>query len=317
MDLDKIRNKLNMHKNYKDNIKIHNAYLKFCNEFKVLKGKFNIELDDCIKISLPKNIQLEYSQKQALEELVSLLTPWRKGPFDVFDIFIDSEWKSYIKYNHFAKHFNKDGKDLLKDKIVGDIGCNNAYYMFKMLSHKPKRLVGFEPSFKNKYQFLFINEFINSDIVFERLGIEHIRHYEHQFDVLFCLGVLYHRLDPISCLKDIKQSLSKGGVLFLDTLFVDDDPYCKGEVVLSPYPSYAKMKNVYLIPNKNALINWLKRAGFRDIQILHTAKTTTNEQRKTKYSFDESLCDFLDPLDSSKTVEGYPAPNRIYIKAML
>jgi len=317
MDLDKIRDELELHKNYKDNIKIHNAYLNFCDEFKALEGKFDIELDDCIKISLHNDVVLSNTQKQALKDIIQILTPWRKGPFDVFDTFIDAEWKSYIKYNHFAKHFVADGKDLLQDKIVGDIGCNNAYYMFKMLSHKPKKLVGFDPSFKNKYQFLFVNEFIKSNIVFERLGVEHIRYYEHKFDVLFCLGVLYHRLDPISCLKDIKQSLNRGGVLFLDTLFVDDEPYCNNEVVLSPYPSYAKMKNAYLIPNKNSLINWLKRAGFRDIQILHTTKTTINEQRKTKYSFDESLSDFLDPLDSSKTIEGYPAPNRIYIKATL
>ncbi|HBY85223.1 MAG TPA: tRNA 5-methoxyuridine(34)/uridine 5-oxyacetic acid(34) synthase CmoB, partial [Colwellia sp.] len=35
-----------------------------------------------------------------------------------------------------------------------------------------------------------------------------------------------------------------------------------------------------------------------------------DEQRKTEWIDTESLQDFLDPNDSSKTIEGYPAPKR-------
>ncbi len=51
------------------------------------------------------------------------MKPWRKGPFQINDLFIDSEWQSQIKYNLLEPHFD------LKDKIVGDIGCNNGYYL--------------------------------------------------------------------------------------------------------------------------------------------------------------------------------------------
>ena len=38
--------------------------------------------------------------------------------------------------------------------------------------------------------------------------------------------------------------------------------------------------------------------------------TTTEEQRKTELMITESLEDFLDPTDPTKTIEGYQAPTR-------
>jgi tRNA (mo5U34)-methyltransferase len=43
--------------------------------------------------------------------------------------------------------------------------------------------------------------------------------------------------------------------------------------------------------------------------------TTADEQRKTEWIGSQSLTEFLDPNDHSKTIEGYPAPKRAYIKA--
>ena len=54
---------------------------------------------------------------------------------------------------------------------------------------------------------------------------------------------------------------------------------------------------------------------YKNIEVLASVITTKDEQRATIWSFDESLEEFLDPNDSSKTVEGYPAPKRVYIKA--
>ena len=43
--------------------------------------------------------------------------------------------------------------------------------------------------------------------------------------------------------------------------------------------------------------------------------TTLDEQRRTDWMRNESLADFLDPVDASKTIEGYPAPKRAIIIA--
>ena len=60
--------------------------------------------------------------------------------------------------------------------------------------------------------------------------------------------------------------------------------------------------------------NRCNRAGFEGFEVLETSVTDAKEQRKTSWIEGQSLEDFLDPNDSTKTVEGYPAPARVYVK---
>jgi tRNA (mo5U34)-methyltransferase len=258
--------------------------------------------DDVVAIDIEK---LTLQEAAAIEKTARLLKPWRKGPFRIGKLFIDSEWQSWIKYNLLAPHFNLTGK------VVGDVGCNNGYYLFRMLEQQPKKLVGFDPSAHYFTQFLFIERFIRSGITYEMLGVEHLAAYEHKFDVLFCLGVLYHRSDPIGALKSLYKGLRKGGELIIDTFMIDGEE----EVALTPKERYSKIPNIYFIPTINALKNWCHRAGFSKTEILAIKSTDTREQRKTEWIDSQSLEDFLDPENPEKTVEGYPAPKRVYLKA--
>ncbi|WP_310441248.1 tRNA 5-methoxyuridine(34)/uridine 5-oxyacetic acid(34) synthase CmoB [Sulfurimonas sp.] len=259
-------------------------------------GSWSVELGDAVTVSgnAPKNV----------EEVARVMMPWRKGPFKLFDVYIDSEWRSNIKYNLLRKHFN------LKDKRVADIGCNNGYYLFRMQEDKPKSLVGFDPSPLYKTQFDFINHFVKSSIVYELLGVEHLEFYEEKFDTIFCLGVLYHRSDPVGMLKSLYKGLDKEGEVILDTFYIEGEE----ELCLCPESSYSKIPNIYFVPTIKALKNWCLRAGFDSFEVLESSKTESSEQRKTSWIEGQSLEDFLDPNDSSKTVEGYPAPARVYVK---
>ncbi len=278
------------------NIKPKRDMFKLLPKFENLKIEFN----DTILI----DGEVSDSDKKIVNDVALALRPWRKGPFQIFETFIDTEWKSFIKYNLLKPYFN------LKDKKVADIGCNNGYYLFRMLEDKPKKLVGFDPSAIYKSQFDFLNYFIKSNIIFEMLGVEHLNIYKEKFDVIFCLGVLYHRSDPVSTLKSLAQGLEKNGELFLDTFIIDGEE----EVCLTPKSTYSKIPNIYFIPTISALKNWLNRAKFSDIEVLKVKKTDLNEQRNTSWILGESLNEFLeDGLE--KTVEGYPAPKRVYIKA--
>jgi len=248
---------------------------------------------------------LSTEQKEQFESVAKMLKPWRKGPFRIADLFIDSEWQSFIKYNLLEPHFDLEGK------IVGDIGCNNGYYLFRMLSQKPKKLVGFDPSALTYSQFMFLDRYIQSGIVYELLGVEHVDSYEHRFDLLFCLGVLYHRSDPVATLKSLYNGLNDGGELILDTFMIEGED----EIALTPAGRYSKIPNIYFIPTFNALRNWCMRVGFSEVELLEIRKTDHEEQRKTEWIDTQSLSDFLDSEDENKTVEGYPAPIRVYIKA--
>ena len=259
------------------------------------------------KITIGNSVEIDGSFTKEEEQLIyktaKSLMPWRKGPFRIGETFIDSEWQSFIKYNLLEPHFN------LEDKVVADVGCNNGYYMFRMLSQNPKKVVGFDPMALFNLQFNFINHFIKSDkLKFELLGVEHLPFYEEKFDTIFCLGVLYHRSDPIAMLKQLKQGLKQGGEAIIDTFIIEGEE----EIALTP-KRYAKMRNIYFIPTINSLTNWAEIAKFKEFELLEIRKTDLNEQRKTEWIEGESLNNFLNE-DGSKTIEGYPPPIRAYVK---
>ena len=263
----------------------------------------NIKVEDWVKIG--NSNTFGSTDNQTILDTAKILIPWRKGPFSIGEVDIDSEWQSNLKYNLLKKHFN------LKDKLVADVGCNNGYYMFRMLEDKPKKLVGFDPAPIYKLQFDFINYFVKSDIKYELLGVEHLEHYETKFDFIFMLGVLYHRADPIGSLKSLNRALNKNGEIIVDSFMIDGEE----DVALSPYDRYASIPNIYFIPTVNCFKNWLNRAGFTDIELIEITTTDDKEQRVTPWTFDMSLDDFRDPNDPTKTIEGYPAPKRAYLKA--
>ena len=266
-------------------------------------NSLEVKLHDWVTAGNSENITSD--ELSMLEKNLEAVIPWRKGPFNLCGVELDSEWQSNLKYNLLQKHFD------LKDKIVGDVGCNNGYYMFRMLEQKPKRLVGFDPSAIFKTQFDIVNHFIKSDIKYELLGVEHLEFYEHKFDMIFMLGVLYHRSDPIASLKSLNRALNKGGEIIVDSFMIDGED----EVALCPESRYAMIPNVYFLPTVNCFKNWLKRAGFTDIELIEITTTDDKEQRVTKWTFGMSLDDFRDPQDPTKTIEGYPAPKRAYLKA--
>ncbi|EAI3889646.1 tRNA 5-methoxyuridine(34)/uridine 5-oxyacetic acid(34) synthase CmoB [Campylobacter jejuni] len=276
----------------------HPLYAKI-QELKALNLACNFSLDDSVNLS---------TNSQAKDEILAIakeLKPWRKGPFKIDDLFIDTEWQSFIKFNILKPFMNE-----ISQKCVADIGCNNGYYMFKMLEFNPAKLIGFDPSIKYRLQFELINALAKTPIKYELLGVEDLPNYGLKFDVIFCLGVIYHRSDPIKMLKDLKAGLNKNGVVFLDTMYIEDER----EIALVPNKTYSKIPNIYFVPSISALKNWCKRAGFKEFEVLATKKTDENEQRKTEWIDSFSLENFLDPKDKNLTIEGYEAPKRVYIR---
>ena len=131
------------------------------------------------------------------------------------------------------------------------------------------------------------------------------------FDTVFSMGVLYHRRSPIDHLLDLKDTLLRGGELVLETLVVEGD----AQQVLVPEDRYAMMRNVWFLPSVPALELWLRRAGFVDVRCVDVSTTSVEEQRATDWMRFQSLPDFLDPADHSRTVEGLPAPTRAVLLA--
>lgn len=256
---------------------------------------------DTIRIGLHSDIPDE--DRSNLETQLRNLLPWRKGPFDLFGINIDTEWRSDWKWRRLEQHITP-----LTDRLVLDVGCGNGYFCWRMLGAGAKSVIGIDPLLLNVMQFLFIRKLYGSTppVFVLPLGIEDLPDNLKLFDTVFSMGVLYHRRSPIDHLLELKGCLKPGGELILETLIIDGDT----GVVLMPEDRYAGMRNVWFIPSSQTLISWLKRCGFFNIRLVDITTTTTEEQRSTTWMPYHSLKDNLDPINSTLTIEGLPAPKR-------
>ena len=246
---------------------------------------------------------LEENHSATIRESLLSLSPWRKGPFQIGSVTIDSEWRSDLKWNRL-----KDSIAPLQSRNVLDVGCGNGYYALQMSSAGAQTVIGIDPTILYVMQFRAVSRFTDAKRVFVLpLRLHELPHRSRIFDTTFSMGVLYHQRSPIDHLRQLKSTLRPGGQLVLETLFMPGNE----SSACTPTDRYARMRNVWLLPTVAELTTWLQRSGFVDVQIIDESVTTVDEQRSTEWMTFESLAEALDPADPSRTVEGWPAPRRV------
>lgn len=235
------------------------------------------------------------------------LAPWRKGPFDVGGVQIDAEWRSELKWARL-----NDAVAPLAGRNVLDVGCGNGYYALRIHEQGANAVLGIDPT------LLYVMQFLAVTYDSEPLPVKVLPLRMHElpdaprvFDTTFSMGVLYHQRSPIDHLRQLRGTLRPGGQLVLETIFMPGEE----SYACTPADRYARMKNVWLLPTLAELTTWLGRTGYRDVTVIDTSVTGIDEQRSTPWMTFESLAEALDPNDSSKTVEGWPAPRRVIVTA--
>lgn len=235
-----------------------------------------------------------------LSDALKAFHPWRKGPFCVFGQVIDTEWRSDWKWERVRPYLpNINGLRVL------DIGSGNGYFGWQLQLEGAKSILGVDPFLVYSLQCDVIRNYVGGRNRVLPVGVESIPPDLAAFDLVLSLGVLYHRKNPLAHLQAVRGATAPGGTVVVETLVT---PH--GVPSLSPGERYAKMRNVHTIPSVEQVMKWLREAEFVNAACVDLSATTTREQKTTEWMTFESLDRFLDPKDSSKTVEGYPAPIR-------
>jgi tRNA (mo5U34)-methyltransferase len=246
--------------------------------------------------------------REVIRQQLMRLHPWRKGPYEICGLKIDTEWRSDWKWARL-----QGAIEPLRGRLVLDVGCGNGYYAWRMVGEGARMVIGIDPTQLFLFQYAAIRHFLGQEapVHLLPLGIEDLPPNLQVFDTVFSMGVFYHRRSPFSHLTELKGCLRRGGELVLETLVIEGG---EGQVLV-PESRYAKMRNVWFIPSPQTLMSWLGRVGFRDVRLIDVSTTTTKEQRATPWMRFESLVDYLDVADRRLTVEGYPAPCRAILTA--
>lgn len=268
-----------------------------------LPNGHNVSIDlDCAAVAA----QFETDQN-ALQAVLAELKPWRKGPFLIGGIEIDTEWRSDMKWARLADRITP-----LRGRRVLDVGAGNGYFGFRMLGAGADAVLGIDPTLLFVAQFSALSKYLATDRhALLPLRLEELPPGEQCFDTVFSMGVLYHQRSPIDHLKCLRQHCMQTGELVLETLVLPGDTaYSR-----TPEDRYARMRNVWMLPSVPELKVWLSRSGFSEIAVLDVTATTVEEQRPTAWMEFESLEHALDPDNPSLTVEGWPAPLRATLLA--
>lgn len=246
-------------------------------------------------------------QTEAIRRALLTLAPWRKGPFELAGIRIDSEWRSDLKWARLEGFITP-----LDGRLVLDVGCGNGYYALQMHAAGARTVIGVDPTLRYVMQFLAVSLFHPAANVFVLpLRGEELPQDERRFDTCFSMGVLYHQRSPLQHLRQLRGMLRPAGQLVLETIILPGDT----ATVLSPPDRYARMRNVWQLPTVSQLTDWLQHSGYSDIELIDVSVTTVTEQRTTEWMPFESLAEALDPVDPQKTVEGWPVPHRAIVLA--
>jgi tRNA (mo5U34)-methyltransferase len=264
----------------------------------------SVDLSDAVRIGTEQDCT-SANQKQ-LKDALQVLMPWRKGPFSLFGIDIDTEWRSDWKWERLRSQISS-----LAGRTILDVGCGNGYHCFRMAGEDARLVIGIDAQLAYSMQFQAIKRYIPQAPVFVLANtfenaLAMLADKPEAFDTVFSMGVLYHRRSPIDHLLQLQDCLRSGGELVLETLVVDGDQgYC-----LTPEDRYSRMPNVWFIPSCATTLRWLERCGFVDCRVIDVNVTSADEQRSTDWMRFQSLTDSLDPADRTLTVEGLPAPKR-------
>ncbi len=257
------------------------------------------------EVSFERDAALSADERERLTSTLRALMPWKKGPFHILGESIDAEWRSDLKWQRLAETVGS-----LDGQIVGDIGSHNGYFMYRMLAHGARHVIGFEPFAQLWFTFALFQSLYRCEALhFELLGVEHTELFAESFDTLFCLGILYHHTDPVGLLRKMRRAIRPKGRVFIDCQGIEGE----APLSLTPQGRYAGAGGVWFLPTMKTLENWALRAGFTRFERIYSAPLSIEEQRSTAWAPVQSLADFLDPENPQLTREGYPAPYRHYL----
>jgi len=203
-------------------------------------------LDLLHSVSANMEVPLPAGQREGIENLLRNMMPWRKGPFSLYDVEINTEWRSDWKWDRVLPHISS-----LAGRTILDVGCGSGYHMWRMIGAGAHLAVGIDPMQLFLCQFEAVRKLLGGD---QRahllpLGIEQLPEL-NAFDTVFSMGVLYHRRSPLDHLLQLKNQLVSEGELVLETLVVEGN----SEQVLVPGDPYKNKTNMIGLAKGNKIL---------------------------------------------------------------
>lgn len=159
-------------------------------------------------------------------------------------------------------------RESLSKKNILDLGCNAGYWSLKCSEAGAKHVTGIDGRKMHINQANFVFEI--KDIEKKRFNFFHADIYDFfiknqiTYDVVLCLGLLYHINDPVN----LFESMSKinNDILVIDTVInnIEDACFSINHESITDYRNSIS-SNIVLIPSVYAMIKILKYLGYKGV----------------------------------------------------
>lgn len=229
-----------------------------------------------------------------VDEFLPQLGIFLQGPFPLPGQRVSrSAWDCRSK----AKTYRTFGLDA--DRIHGkrtlDIGCNAGYDPFYMNALGAAESVGLEPHLFFLHAMFLNAVYQRPGVSFHNLGWEDLGRVDFgDFDLVSCLGLIYHIREPIHLLEKIATVMRPGAELLLETHVLSES---SRQTYFVEHAFWGD-DTYWWIFGDECMMGMLRSSGFTDVKLAY-----------------KEDCDSRNPADSHFTVEGHPAGARAWFTA--
>ena len=222
-----------------------------------------------------------------LEERVKELGQFFQGPFDLGNGLIIQGMSDCSSKWQYTLPLSKLPEDLSGMRVL-KIGSNAGYDSFQLRKRNPQYLLAIEPSERYFKQALFLQGYYGTDIDFQQIGWESLDHsLDESFDLVLCLGIIYHEINPGNLLERIYSLLKPGGLLMMES-HVLREPHLT-EFARFVEDTFLGQNHYWWIFGRECLQAMLRTYGFVEVE---------------EFSYGDSPYTF-NPDSDEKTIEGY------------
>lgn len=234
-------------------------------------------------------------EEQRLRAEVERLAPFFQGPFPCTrNLAITGAYDGRPKCRQIL---NPMLPQSLAGKRVLEIACNAGFDSFFINLRGPREYLATDPDPICHQQALLLNSVYRTGIEFRRLAWQELSSAVHgTFDLVVCIGLLYHEPSPMELLAKMEQLTAPGGAVILETLVLATE--VRAPLAKFIETTYRGDPSVWWIPTTTCVEGLVRAAGFSEVQLTH-----------------KMLDASLNPLDPTRTIEGWPSEALAYFLA--
>jgi tRNA (mo5U34)-methyltransferase len=172
-------------------------------------------------------------------------------------------------WNHIACNLPPD----LSGMTVLDIGCNAGFFSVAAKRLGADHVVGVDMSPGFLKQARFVSDVLDLDLEFHRMSVYELSKLDKKFDVVFCLGLIYHVADPVKAAESIMGVTKRLAVVESALMGAGCPERPLWELVFPGYASDASQEGErhynWWFPNMAGMVKLFQGIGFKDVQVMH------------------------------------------------